>query len=376
MIYWDYAAGAPLWPQVADGLARGTSSGNPSSVHRAGREARAQLDAARAMVADFLQAAFPREITFTSSGSEAAALAIFGSLAERKSSGRARLVTSSIEHPCVQLVMKALEAQGAEVVWIAPTSDGDVPVDRMVAALNSETFLCSLMAANNETGVVQPFEEVARACRERGVLFHTDAVAFIGKRRLSVADSGIDLLSFSGHKLGGPAGIGALYVRSGVALRALVPGHQERGLRGGTPNVRFAQALAQSFELAVAAAVARASDLRAHQRRLESELVASFPGTAINGASTERVPGVTSVTFPGVSAEELLVELDLRGICIAAGAACSSGSQTPSPVLTAMGRSRAEAASTVRMSFDGTVLAAEVDAVLAALRDVLPKLAH
>ncbi|MFY0583642.1 cysteine desulfurase family protein [Cystobacter fuscus] len=229
MLYWDYNASAPLRPEVADFLAnrlRHTPAANPSSAHRAGREARARLYTARLRVATRLGCE-PRELCFTASGSEGAALAIKGAFLGREDVSRTGVVLSRLEHRAVRSAAAQLQAHGARVREVAPGSDGRVRAEEVLAALGSNVAVCSLMWANNETGVLQPVVEVARACRERGILFHTDAVQAMGKVPVSPHKVDVDLLSFSAHKFGGPPGVGVLFVRHGVTLQPLVPGTQE-----------------------------------------------------------------------------------------------------------------------------------------------------
>ncbi|HLL52500.1 MAG TPA: cysteine desulfurase family protein, partial [Myxococcaceae bacterium] len=276
MIYWDHNASAPLRPQVAELLSeafRAGGWGNASSVHRAGRDTRSRLDAARAKVARRLGCE-PKEVCFTGSGSEGAALAIKGAFASRRDRSRSKVVTSSVEHPSVLSAVAQLEAQGARVARVPPGADGRVRAEDVLAALGDEVALCSLMWANNETGVLQPAAEVARACRQRGILFHTDAVQAVGKVPATLRDVDADLLSFSAHKLGGPPGVGALVIRRGVDVQALVPGHQEWGRRGGTQNVPYIEALALALELSCAELDEAGPRLSALRDRFEREVCA------------------------------------------------------------------------------------------------------
>ncbi len=377
MAYFDHNATTPLWPEVAEALCAAHrlgvgSPGNPSSVHRNGRAARARLDAARERVAKALGCQ-PREVCFTGSGSEADALALRGAFLARKDTARHRVVTSAIEHPAVLGTVKQLEAEGVEVVRVAPGPDGRVPASAIISQLGPGTALCSLMWANNETGVLQPVAEVAKVCRERGVLFHTDAVQAVGKVAVTLEASGADLVSLSAHKLGGPAGVGALLVRRGVPVQALVPGHAEDGRRGGTSNVPYLEALALALELATGRLGAESARLAGLRDRFERELCEQVTGVTVNGAKAPRVPNTSSVTFAGADGEALLIALDLEGICASAGAACASGSVTPSHVLTAMGLSTAQAHGSLRFSLGATTTGEEVDRVLAALVTHVPK---
>jgi len=375
VIYWDYNAAAPLRPEVARALARALTEGgfgNPSSVHQAGREARGRLDSARARVARALGCE-PKEICFTGSGSEADALALKGAFLARPDPNRRRIVTSSIEHPAVIAALAQLEKQGAEVVRLKPGTDGRVRVEAVLDALTPATALCSLMWANNETGVVQPAAEVARACRQRGILFHTDAVQVAGKLPLSLREVDADLLALSAYKFGGPVGAGVLVVRKGVDLQALIPGHQEAGRRGGTQNVAYAEALALALDLAQAEQEATAARVGALRDAFEREVLAGIPDVTVNGAGAPRVPNTSNLHIHGADGEALLIALDLEGICASSGAACASGTLTPSHVLTAMGLTPGQAHGSMRFSLGPSTTEAEVERVVEALRTHVPR---
>jgi len=375
VIYWDYNAAAPVRPEVAALLGRAFSQGgfgNASSVHQGGRDARARLDAARAKVAQVLGCE-PKEVTFTGSGSESDALALIGAFQARPVLERRRVVTSAVEHPALLGAVAQLERDGALVVRVAPGPDGRVRAEDLLHALTPDTALCSLMWANNETGVVQPATEVARACRQRGVLFHTDAVQAAGKVPLSLREVDADLLSLSAHKFGGPPGVGVLVVRKGVDVRALTPGHQEGGRRGGTQNVPYAEALALALEGAAAEQPEVAARVGALRDAFEREVLASLPGVAVNGAGAPRVPNTSNLRFDGVEGEALLMALDLDGICASSGAACASGTLTPSHVLRAMGLSAPRARGSLRFSLGPSSSEAEVERVLQALRRHVPR---
>lgn len=372
MIYWDHNAGAPPLPELAQRLATTLldAAGNPSSVHRAGRAARRTLDAAREQVAAVLGCT-PREVIFTGSGSEAAALAVVGAFRARKDLAKKKVVTTAIEHPCVLGAVKVLEAEGAEVVRVPPGPDGLVPSAALLAALDARTALCSVQWVNNETGVLQPAPELARACAQRQIVFHCDAVQAFGKVPASLREVPADLLSLSAHKLGGPAGVGVLYNRRGVDVAALTPGHQENGRRGGTQAVALADAMALALTHAVKALDVDAPRVTALRDRFEREVLAALPGTQINGAAP-RVGNTSNLVFPGCDGEALLIALDLEGICVSTGAACASGSLSPSHVLTAMGRAPAEVHASLRFSLGSQSTEAEVDAVVAALKRLVP----
>lgn len=373
MILWDYNAGAPLLPAVHARLCSALDEtwGNASSVHAVGRRARAHLDEARARVAAALGASSEREIIFTGSGSEAASLAIIGSWLARGPRSRRRVVSSQIEHPCVLKALEQIERLGAEVVRVAPNLDGQLDASAVISALDTDVLLCSVMWANNETGVIQPVEAIAAACRERGVVFHTDAVQAVGRLAVRVDALPVDLLSLSAHKLGGPSGAGVLFNRRGIDVAALTPGHQENGRRGGTSMVAFAEATALALEHAERRRGADGRHLARLRDRFEADVVRRL-GARINGAGARRIPNTSSVTFPGVDGEALLIALDLDGIAVSAGAACASGSLAPSHVLLAMGLGPTDARSTLRFSLGPGATQEEADTVLGALEAHLP----
>lgn len=373
MIYLDHNAGAPLLPEVARHLATAfaDAAGNPSSVHQAGRSARRHLDAARERVAKVLGCT-PREISFTGSGSEAAAIAVLGAYRGRKDRSKNKVVTTAIEHPCILGAAKQLEAEGAQVVLVAPGADGAVSAAKVIEALDERTVICSVQWVNNETGVIQPAPELARVCAQRKILFHSDAVQAFGRIPASLREVPADLLSLSAHKLGGPAGVGVLFSRRGVDVAPLTPGHQENGRRGGTQAVAMTEALAMALEHAVASQEAASLKVNALRDRFEQAVLAAVPGTTVNGTGP-RVGSTSNLQFPGVDGEALLIALDLEGICVSTGAACASGSLTPSHVLLAMGRSSVEASGSLRFSLGSTSTDAEVDAVVSALVRLVEK---
>jgi cysteine desulfurase len=287
---------------------------------------------------------------------------------------RSTVVTSTIEHPCVLGAMKRVEALGGRVVFVKPDATGRVPEEAVLAALDDEVALCSLMWANNETGVLQPVEAVSRACVTKGIVFHTDAVQAVGKVPATLREVPADLLSVSAHKLGGPAGVGALLNRRQVDVAALVPGHQENGRRGGTQSVAMAEALAMAIEAAAREQPVESARQQALRDRLEARLLAALPDARVNGAGAPRVGNTSSVFFPGSDGEALLIALDLEGLCVSTGAACASGSLTPSHVLTSMGRTASEAQATLRISLGRTTTETDIDAVVAALVRLVPSI--
>jgi len=377
VIYWDHNASTPLRAEIAAELARNVTAaaaapGNASSVHRGGREWRTRLDAARARVAKVL-GCDARELCFTGSGSEADALALKGAFLGRKEVTRRRIVTSQIEHPALLAAAAQLEASGAIVIRVPPRPDGQVSLEQFASKLTGEVSVCSLMWANNETGVLQPVAELARLCRQRQIVLHVDAVQAAGKVPVSLREVDADLLSISAHKFYGPPGVGVLVVRRGVDVQALTPGHQEWGRRGGTQNVLFAEALAGALELSAKELELEAGRLRSLRDRFEREVRSRIPNVRVNGGAAPRVPNTSSLEFVDADGEALLIALDLEGICASSGAACASGSLSPSHVLTAMGLTSAQAHSSLRFSLGAASSEAEVDRVLEALEKHVPR---
>ncbi|QBS38001.1 cysteine desulfurase [Thermaerobacter sp. FW80] len=369
-VYLDHAATTPLRPEVRQRMVEvlGEAWGNPSSLHAEGRAARAVVDQARIQVAELLGCR-PREVVFTSGGTEADNLALKGVALAHRDRGR-HIVTTAVEHPAVLEACAALERQGFEVTRVPVDGDGRVDPERVLAALRPDTILVSVMLVNNEVGTIQPVAEIAAAARARGVLVHTDAVQAAGVLPLDVEALGVDLLSLSAHKIGGPKGAGALYVRAGTQLLPLLDGGgQERRLRSGTENTAAIAGFGVAAELAARECRDRAARLARLQRRLEEGIRARIPDARIHGAGAPRAPHITNVGLPGVTADTVLIQLDLEGIAASSGSACSAGTPEPSHVLQAMGLSADEAFRAVRFSLGDGNTEADVDRVL----EVLPR---
>jgi len=350
-IYLDHAATTPVRPEVLEAMLPyfGERGYNASSLHAEGRAARAALYVARDTVARLLGAK-RKEIVFTGSGSEADNPALIGVAQRRKDRGR-HIVSTTIEHHAVLHALDALRADGFEVTLLPVTAAGEVSPAAFAAALRPDTILASVMYANNEIGTVAPVAELAGIARERGVLFHTDAVQAPGYLPIEVGPLGVDLLSISAHKFYGPKGVGALYVRDGVGLEPLVRGgNQEFGRRAGTENVAGIVGMARALELALTGWEAQAADIAARRDRLEAALVAAIPGLVVNGAGATRLPNNLSIAVPGVDSEQLLVRLDLEGVAVSAGSACASGAMEISHVVEAIGLGPTLSASVLRLS--------------------------
>lgn len=375
MIYLDHNATTPLDPRVLEAMLPYLREawGNPSSPYRFGQQARAAVERARSRVAECLGCRAD-EVLFTGSGTEADNLALRGVLRARRARGR-HVVTSAIEHPAVLRTCAALEADGCRIDYVPVGRDGVVDLATVEGVLGPDTVLLSVMHANNETGVLQPITELAALARSRGVLLHVDAVQTAGKLPGRLADLGADLVSLSAHKLHGPKGVGALYVRKGTPLDPLITGGEhERGLRAGTENVAGIVGLAEALALACAAAESEAIRQAELRDRLERDLLAAIPGARVNGAAAPRVPNTTNLAFPGVDGESVVVALDLRGICCSTGSACSTGDPEPSHVLLAMGLDPRDAQSSVRLSLGRETRDEDIATVLHALVEVVGQL--
>ena len=367
-VYLDHAASTPLDPEVLEAMLPYLREdfGNPSSLHRFGQRARGAIDEARSRVASLIGAR-DAEIVFTGSGTEADNLAIFGAIvaASTRVDGPARsdLVTSSIEHHAILRSAKSLDRSKHKVTLARANEAGEVDLGDLEAAVDHATALVSVMSANNETGVIQPIKEVVRIARPQGALVHTDAVQAVGKVRIDVGELGVDLLTASAHKIHGPKGVGALYIRSGTRLTALLQGgSQERNRRAGTENVAGIVGFGKAAELAqsrIAGDATRVAELR---NRLERALVSNGNGTVkVNGSTDSRIFSTTSLSFAGVSGEDMLIALDLAGIAVSTGAACAAGSPEPSHVLKAMGLSRERVNGSLRFSLGRGTTAEEID---------------
>lgn len=368
-IYLDNNATTPLHPEVLGVLESSLRDvfGNASSIHKEGQTARRVIEDARDAVGRLIGAA-PRDVVFTSGGTESNNAAIFGAAG---AAGRHHIVTTAIEHPSVAEAVAELERRGHEVTRVVPDRSGEVAAQRVLDAIRAETRLVTVMHANNETGVVQPVEEIGAFCRERGIHFHCDAVQAAGKIDVSVAAMQCDTLALSAHKLHAPKGIGALYVRRDLKLGTLMfGGAQERRRRAGTENVPLAAAFGAAATLA--AETSWRPRVAALRDGLEAEMTHSFEVT-VNGADRRRVPNTANVTFHGVDGEGLVIALDLEGIAVSTGSACSSGRVEPSPILLAMGLSPDDARSTVRISLSRFTTPAEIQRTIEVLRDVVPR---
>jgi cysteine desulfurase len=371
-VYLDHNATTPMRSEALEAMAPYLTHrfGNANSIHAWGREAKEALERAREVVASAVGAREKECIVFVSGGTEADNLALKGAAWAAGARGR-HIVTSAVEHHAVLTTCRSLEEQGFDVTYVPVDRDGLLAPEAVEAALRPDTVLISLMHANNETGVIFPIAEIGQVARERGITFHTDAVQTFGRLPIDVESLGVDLLSLSGHKIYGPKGIGALYVRRGTRMVPRVHGgQQERGRRAGTENVAAAVGLARAAELALASMASEARRLGGLRDRLEAGILGRVEAARRNGSPEQRVPNTTNISFRGAEEQSLIIALDLEGIAVAAGAACSSGSLEPSHVLRAMGRDPEADGGAIRFSLGAGTTDAEIDLVL----DVLPGL--
>ncbi len=379
-IYLDYNATAPVPGEVADAVSAALREcpGNASSIHAFGQRAKAVLDEARTAVAGLIGAE-PSEIVFTSGGTESDNLAVRG-IAEARSNGDpVALVTTTIEHEAVLNTVKTMGRRGWPVTLLPAGPSGVVAVEALARALDAcgdrPPALVSVMLVNNELGTVQPVKALAALARARGVPFHTDAVQAVGRVPVDVRDLGVDLLSIAGHKFGAPKGVGALWVRRGVALQAqFTGGRQERGRRAGTENIPAIEGLRVAAEIAARRLPSEAPRQAALRDRLERGLLERVPGVFVNGDPAARVPNTTNVSFEGVEGESLVIGLDLEGIAASTGSACSSGTLEPSHVLRAIGLPPARVEGAVRFSLGPATTAEDVDRVLDAVPAIVSRM--
>jgi cysteine desulfurase len=375
-VYFDYNATTPLAPEVTEAVVAATRDlfGNASSVHYYGQQAKAALDRARSEVADLIHGD-PSEIVFTGGGTEADNFALRGAAEALEPTGRRHLVATAIEHEAVLNTLKALARRGWQTTLVGVDQSGVVSADRVREALTDQTALVSVMHANNEIGTIQPVAEIAAAAHERGALVHTDAVQSAGKIPVDVRALGVDLLALSAHKLNGPKGAGALWVKRGTRMHPILTGGKhERNRRAGTENTPALVGFGVAARLAAGKMQKETVRLGALRDRLEAGILSRVPGTAVNGTPTARVANTTNVSFERVEAESLLIALDLEGIAVSTGSACSSGTLEPSHVLRAMGFPAHRTQNSLRFSLGLFSTEEEVDRVIAVLPTLVEKL--
>lgn len=374
-LYADYAATTPMSTAAINAMLPYLQSvyGNPSSQHRIGQAAAQALQTARESISRCICAA-PREITFTSGGSEADTMAIRSGALWGRTRGKTHLISTAFEHHAVLNTLKQLESEGFSVTLLTPPESGIIFPGQVAEALREDTALVSVMFANNEIGTIQPIAEIGRLCRDRGVLFHTDAVQAAGHLPIDVQAQNIDFLSLSAHKFYGPKGVGLLYTRAGIPLTPVIAGGgQERGKRGGTENVPGIAAMAAALQESCGILEQESRRLSALRDRLIAGLL-TVPQTVLNGDPIQRLPGNVNVSFPGIAGESLLLLLDEVGICASSGSACASGSLEPSHVLLAIGRSPRLASASLRLTLGRGTTDEDVDTLLAVIPAAVARL--
>jgi cysteine desulfurase len=373
-IYLDNNATTAVAPEVREAMLPFLEEfyGNPSSMHTFGGQVHRKVEDARAQVAALI-GADPGEIIFTSCGSESDNTALMSSL--ESFPARKHVITTRVEHPAVLNFAKHLGRKGYRITYISVDSFGRLDMDAFKKSLDDNVAVVSIMHANNETGVVFPIAEIGAILKERGILFHTDAVQTVGKIAINLKELPVDMLSLSGHKLHAPKGIGALYVRKGTRFYPyLIGGHQERGRRAGTENVPYIIALGKACEIALENISNEGEYVGRLRDKLEKALLASCPDTRINGDTVNRLPNTTNISFEYVEGEAILLRIDRHGICASSGSACTSGALEPSHVLRAMGVPFTAIHGSVRFSLSRYNTEAEIDKVIEALPPIIKEL--
>lgn len=370
-IYLDNSATTKIDPKIIEKMIEKMDVyGNPSSINRVGQKAKMLIETSREKIAEFLLAK-PKEIVFTASGTEANNMAIRGAAFNNIEKGR-HLITTKIEHSSVLNSFKELENQGFEVDYIDVDENGIIKIEELKQTVRKDTTLISVMHANNELGTIQPIKDIGEFCMKYGIIFHVDAVQTVGKLQIFPKNMHIDILSFSAHKFYGPKGIGALYIAAGQKLKKLIyGGAQERNRRGGTENTLGVYGMAEAMEMAYSIMfeeARRETELRIY---LETKLKEKISDIIINGEGVERLPNITNITLKNCEAQSLIFNLDMKGICLSAGSACSSGALTPSHVLNAIGLTKPDAKSTVRISLGRFNTKEELDFLIEKLIDAV-----
>lgn len=372
IIYLDNSATTPIKSEVLQEMMPylTTEYGNASSLYSVGRSAKRAIEKARNRVAELLNCNH-NEIYFTGGGSESDNIALKGFAYANKEKGN-HIITSKIEHPAILETCKTLERQGFEVSYINVNEDGIIDVEELRKSIKSNTILISVMTANNEVGTIQPIEEIAKIAHDNNVVFHTDAVQAIGNVKIDVEKMRIDMLSLSSHKINGPKGVGALYIKNGIEVEKFINGgHQEKDRRAGTENVAGIVGLGKAAEIA-------RKNMETHIRNLSKvrdyyikKVQKEIPNIRINGSMENRLPGNANISFKGVNASELIFKLDERGICVSSGSACSSGNTNPSHVLTAMNVPKVYLNSAIRTTFGDNNTFEQVDYVVKILKQII-----
>lgn len=373
-VYVDNNATTQVAPEVFEAMRPFFTEfyGNPSSMHSFGGVASDKIDAARASVADLI-GALPEEIVFTSCGTESDSTAIRAAL--ESNPDKKHIITTRVEHPAVKSLCEFLSQKGYRITFVPVNAEGRLDRDYLFDHLTDDTAIVSIMWANNESGVIFPVEPISKAIRDRGIVFHTDAVQAVGKIPIDMKNTGADMLSLSAHKFHGPKGIGVLYVRKGTKFSPfLLGGHQEGGRRGGTENVPYIVGMGKASELAAAHIDDVNTRVRSLRDKLENELLARIPNARINGDRDRRLPNTTSIGFEFVEGEAILLMMNEFGICASSGSACTSGSLEPSHVLRAMGVPFTSAHGSIRFSLSTYNTEADVDLIVDKLPPIIENL--
>jgi cysteine desulfurase len=374
-VYLDHNATTPVHPEVLDAMLPYYKEkfGNASSIHAFGREVKTVLEDSRERVAELINAA-PSEIYFTSGGTESDNLAIKGTASANRKK-RKHIITSQIEHPAVLESCKFLEKEGFQVTYLPVDRQGLIDPDDLEKALRKDAILVSIMHGNNEVGTIQPIEELCKITKEKGVYFHTDAVQTVGKIPVDVRRLNVDMLSISGHKIYGPKGVGAIYIRKGTRIAAWSHGgHHERSRRAGTENVPGIVGLAKAVEIARRDMNEQSRHLRNLTEAFYRKLTQTIPDVFLNGHLEKRIPNTLSLSFKAVEGESVILSLDLKGVAVSTGSACASGSLEPSHVLSAMGIAPEIAQAAIRFSFGRENTMEDVDYVVGILPEIVSRL--
>ena len=376
-IYADCAATTPMSKKAIEAMLPylDTAYGNPSSMHSLGQKSKRALVNARENISKILNCQ-PREIIFTSGGSEADNQAILSAAAIGKSQGKMHIISSSIEHPAVLKTLEKLKEQGFDITLLDVDKSGIVNIKKLEAAIRNDTILVSIMYVNNELGTIQPIREIGSICKKHNIIFHTDAVQAAGHLPIDVANDNIDMLSLSAHKFFGAKGVGLLYAKKELPLISLIDGGpQERAKRAGTENIPAIAAMSVALSEATANIESNNQKLSILGDRLKNALL-KIPGSFLNGDELNRIPGSLNIGFDGIEGEALLLLLDQRGICVSTGSACASGSNNPSHVLLAIGRNSNQAKSSIRISLAYYTTIEEIDYMIDAINDSIGILRH
>ena len=376
-IYADCAATTPMSKKAIEAMLPylDNAYGNPSSMHSLGQKSKRALVNARENISKILNCK-PKEIIFTSGGSESDNQAILSAAAIGKTQGKMHIISSSIEHPAVLKTLDKLKKQGFDITLLDVIDNGIVDMKKLEAAIRDDTILVSIMYVNNELGTIQPIREIGSICKKHNIIFHTDAVQAAGHLPIDVAKDNIDMLSLSAHKFFGAKGVGLLYAKKELPLISLIEGGpQERAKRAGTENVPAIAAMSAALSEATNNMQANNQKLSILGDRLKNALL-KIPGSFLNGDEVKRIPGSLNIGFDGIEGEALLLLLDQRGICVSTGSACASGSNNPSHVLLAIGRNSTQAKSSIRISLAYYTTIEEIDYMIAAINDSISILRH